>query len=669
MKRSLHWLAVALGASAGVCAAAPPTIGGCQVFPTNNIWNTRIDNLPVHANSSNWVGTIGTLTKLHADFGNVLADNYGIPFVTVTGAQPTVPINYDPNGAADESDPGPYPVPPGAPIEGGPVAPAGDDRHVIVVETTNCTLYELYQAFPIGGGASWTVYSSARWNLKSNALRPIGWTSADAANLPIFAGLTRYDEVASGEITHPLRLTAVNIYGQDTSVPPVHQWIWPASHWSGVKNNPAFPPMGARFRLKSSYAIPASFAPETKVILTALKKYGFILADGGSNWFFSGTSDTRWPDQLFSDFASASAPKGSDFEAVDAAPIMIDVASGQALQLGASGRMDSNGDSKGDVLFRRSDGTNYVWQVDGASISGGVVSIASQGLLPGVDTSWFVAGIGDFNGDGKSDILWRNASGANYVWHLNGASISGGVLTIVSQGLLPSVDTSWSVVGIGDFNGDGKSDILWRRTDGTNYVWHVNGAVIAGGVLQISSQGLLPGVPTDWSVAGVGDFNGDGKSDIFWRRTDGTNYVWHVDGSVITGGVLSIASQGLLPGVDASWSVVGTGDYNADGKSDIFFRRADGTNYVWHVNGAVITGGVLQIASQGLLPNVDASWTVAGQSDYNGDGRSDVLWRRNDGTNYVWHVDGKLISGGVLSIVSQGLLPSVDTTWSVINPR
>ncbi len=332
-------------------------------------------------------------------------------------------------------------------------------------------------------------------------------------------------------------------------------------------------------------------------------------------------------------------------------------------------RHDFNADLRGDVLFRRNDGANYVWMLDGASINGGVVAISSQGLLPSVDSTWFVAGIGDFNGDGKADILWRNLGGTNYVWHLDGSTINGGVLTIVSQGILPSVDASWSVAGIGDFNGDGKSDILWRRNDGANYVWMIDGASISGGVVAIASQGLLPGVPTDWAVAGIGDFNGDGKSDILWRRTDGTNYVWHVDGSTINAGVLSISSQGLLPGVDTSWAVVATGDYNGDGKSDVFFRKTDGTNYVWHVNGAVITGGVLQISSQGLLPGVDTSWTVVGQGDYNGDGKGDVFWRRNDGTNYLWHVDGATINGGVLAITSQGILPSVDLTWQVVNPK
>src|SRR5216683_3350922 len=162
---------------------AAPALNGCPVFPASNYWNTPVDNLPLHASSAAWVNSIGAATRLHPDWGNVLADNYGIPFATVTASQPNVPITFDVDGYADESDPGPMPIPPDAPIEGG--AGSDGDRHVIVVETTSCMLYELYYAFPVGAGTSWRVYSSAKYGLRSNALRPAGWTSADAAGLAI----------------------------------------------------------------------------------------------------------------------------------------------------------------------------------------------------------------------------------------------------------------------------------------------------------------------------------------------------------------------------------------------------------------------------------------------------------------------------------------------------
>src|SRR6185503_3360340 len=189
--------------------AAPPTVGGCQVFPANNYWNTPVDTLPLHPSSFAWTSTIGLAAKLHPDWGNVVADYFGIPYTTVTSAQPLVPVRgiYE-----DESDPGPYPIPPDAPIEGGPNADPDGDRHVLVIETTNCVLYELYQSFPLNGGTSWDADSFARWPLNSNALRPAGWTSADAAELPIFPGLVRYEEAVTGEINHAIRFTAANIW-------------------------------------------------------------------------------------------------------------------------------------------------------------------------------------------------------------------------------------------------------------------------------------------------------------------------------------------------------------------------------------------------------------------------------------------------------------------------
>jgi hypothetical protein len=300
--------------------AAPPTVGGCQVLPANNYWNTPIDALPVHASSAAWVSTIGNTARLHPDWGNVLADNYGIPYTTVTGAQPLVEVHgqYE-----EESDPGPYPIPPNAPIEGGPAS--GGDRHVLVIETTNCILYELFDAFPQVDG-SWIASSFAKWPLNSNDLRPPGWTSADAAGLPIFAGLVRYEEAAVGEIAHAIRFTADSIWGMENGQP---KYLWPARHWSGSLTNPNFPPMGARFRLKSSFAISPSFHPLTQTIHRAFKKYGLVLADRGSNWFFQGVSHESWPDQVFDELKTIA---GSNFEAVDTSVMMIDVNSAQARQ-------------------------------------------------------------------------------------------------------------------------------------------------------------------------------------------------------------------------------------------------------------------------------------------------------------------------------------------------
>ena len=299
-------------------AAAPAPQGsdalaGCSMFPPDNVWNTRVDSLPVDARSSAYINSIGSGTGLHPDFGTVWAGApNGIPYTTVLGAQPLVTVTF---GYDDESDPGPYPIPPSAPIEGGPNS--SGDRHVLVVESTNCKLYEMYSAYPQADG-SWTAGSGAVFDLRSNVLRPDTWTSADAAGLPILAGLVRYDEVASGVITHALRFTA-----QHTQ----RKYIWPARHYASSITDPNVPPMGQRFRLKASFDI-SSYPAQVQVILTAFKTYGIILADNGSNWFISGAPDPRWDDDMLSQLSSV---KGSNFEAVDESGLMMDPNSGLAL--------------------------------------------------------------------------------------------------------------------------------------------------------------------------------------------------------------------------------------------------------------------------------------------------------------------------------------------------
>jgi hypothetical protein len=298
-------------------AEVKASISGCRILPANNIWNTPVDTLPVDANSNTYINTIGANDNVHADFGSGLWDGgpIGIPFVTVPGSQPKVNVTFDYD---DESDPGPYPVPADAPIEGG--AGSDGDRHVLVLDRDNCILYELYYAYPQGDG-SWTAGSGAIYDLKSNALRPAGWTSADAAGLPILPGLVRYDEVASGEIDHALRFT----------VPRTRKkYIWPARHYASSLTGSQYPPMGQRFRLKADFDI-SSFSSKVQVILRALKKYGMILADNGSEWFISGVPDERWNNDTLRELHDV---KGSDFEAVDVSSLMISPNSGQAKQPG-----------------------------------------------------------------------------------------------------------------------------------------------------------------------------------------------------------------------------------------------------------------------------------------------------------------------------------------------
>jgi hypothetical protein len=300
-----------LGCTDSVCGRVPED---CSIFPQDNIWNTPIDTLPTDVRSDAYIESIGPDTGLHPDFGAGLYEGtpLGISFVRVPSDQPPVPITF--TEAGEESDPGPYPIPPDAPIEGGSCSDG--DRHVIVVQEETCTLYELYYAFPQPDG-NWEASSGARFDLTSNDLRPADWTSADAAGLPILPGLVRYEEIEAGIIPHALRFTAEST--QDA-------YVWPARHEASDDTDSNLPPMGQRFRLKADFDI-SDFSPTNQVILTALKTYGMFLADNGSNWFLSGAPDDRWDnDDLH---VLQEQVLGSDFEAVDCSSLMVQPDSGE----------------------------------------------------------------------------------------------------------------------------------------------------------------------------------------------------------------------------------------------------------------------------------------------------------------------------------------------------
>lgn len=293
----------------------------CPLFPADNVWNVRVDTMPRHPNSAAYVNTIGAGAQLHADFGSGVwppgsNSPIGIPYVEVDGSQPEVPIDFS-DGYPDESDPGPYPIPPGAPIEGGP--DSDGDRHVLVVDNDNCILYELYRAFPQPGN-SWKADSGAVFDLNSHALRPAGWTSADAAGLPILPGLVRYDEVAAGEIRHAIRFTAPQTQ---------RAYVWPARHFASSLTGSQYPPMGQRFRLRGTFDT-SGYSHDARVILQALKRYGMILADNGSAWYISGVPDERWDNDVLHELHNV---EGSDFEAVDLSILMLNPNSGQARRL------------------------------------------------------------------------------------------------------------------------------------------------------------------------------------------------------------------------------------------------------------------------------------------------------------------------------------------------
>ena len=284
----------------------------CQVFPADNVWNRDISGLPVDtAHSDAYVNSIGASLPLHPDFGS---RKIGIPYAVVPDLQPGVPITFTAYG--DESDAGPYPVPPSAPRE------RGSDHHVLVVQTgpgpsDSCKLYELFAARRRHGGAYWKAASGAFWDLGSNALRTAGYTSADAAGLPILPGLVRHDEVQKGAIDHALRFTAPRTQMAD---------VWPARHYASSDTDPSLPPMGARFRLKAEVDI-SHFSATNQILLTALKTYGMFVADNGGAWFVTGAPDPGWDN---GDLHLLTAIHGSDFEAVDESGLMVDPGSGQA---------------------------------------------------------------------------------------------------------------------------------------------------------------------------------------------------------------------------------------------------------------------------------------------------------------------------------------------------
>lgn len=288
--------ALALVGGQSVSAASAPRLPrgpSCPIFPLTNVWNKPVDTLPVHADSATYVASIGLDRYLHPDFSSIEGGNYGIPINVVGNGAKKRYFTFE---YASESDRGPYPIPRRPRIEG------GSDRHLLVVNRDTCYLYELFAVSKSDG--RWYAASGAIWNMRKNRLRPDGWTSADAAGLPILPGLARYDEVAAGEIRHALRFTAPRTR---------RAYIFPARHFASSSDDPALPPMGLRVRLKASVDI-SGFGPQAQVVLRALKRYGMILADNGSPWYVTGAPAVGWDDDDLHDLHQI---EGSDFEVVD----------------------------------------------------------------------------------------------------------------------------------------------------------------------------------------------------------------------------------------------------------------------------------------------------------------------------------------------------------------
>jgi hypothetical protein len=312
------WLPCVFALLVAVPGYGQQMLGSCTVLPADNVWNTPVDTLPVLSNSSSMVNAIGASIGFHADFGSGTWNGgpIGIPFLTVPGTQTKYPATFY---YPDESDLGPYAIPLNAPIEGG--SNSTGDRHAIAVDTDNCVLYELYDSHP--QTTSWAAGSGAIFNLRSNALRPPTWTSADAAGLPIMPGLVTYEEVLSGEIRHAIRFT----------VPQSRrEYVWPARHYASSLTGTQYPRMGERFRLKATFDI-QPYPADAQVILRAMKRYGIMLADNGSAWFISGKPDSRWNND---NLRMLGQVLGSNLEAVDATVLRIDPNSGAAIQSGVT---------------------------------------------------------------------------------------------------------------------------------------------------------------------------------------------------------------------------------------------------------------------------------------------------------------------------------------------
>jgi FG-GAP-like repeat/Calx-beta domain len=295
-------------------------------------------------------------------------------------------------------------------------------------------------------------------------------------------------------------------------------------------------------------------------------------------------------------------------------------------------RNDFNSDGKSDILWRNDNGDVALWQMNGSTLK-------TASTFANVSTDWKISNTGDFSGDSKADILWRNTDGQVAIWQMNGN-------TPTAQTVVGAAATDWKISGTGDFNGDRKADILWRNTDGSVAIWQMNGNTP-------TAKTVVGAASTDWKIAGTGDFNGDGKSDMLWRKADGSVAMWQMNGT-------TPISQTVFASVSNDWQIAGTGDFNGDGKADILWRNNDGQVSIWKMNGTTVLSKDLTTP----YPSVDNSWKISGTSDFNGDGKADILWRKTDGSVETWLMNGSTVTAA--NLVSPN--PVVDNTWKIAAP-
>ena len=548
----------------------PPDIP-CQMFPSDNIWNTPIDNLPVHVNSDTYINTVGAAKPLHPDFGAGLYNGAptGIPYMVVPGSQKKVKVTFD---YPDESDGIMYPVPPNPLIEGGDSSQG--DRHILMVDKDNCILYELYYAFPNSDG-TWRAGSGAIFDLNSDTLRPDGWTSCDAAGLPILPGLVRYEEVANGEINHAIRFT----------VPKTQRaYMWPARHYASSITDKSYMPMVLRMRLKKDYDI-SSFSAENQVILKAYKKYGMILADNGSAWFFTGVGDDRWNND---DLNNLKKLKGSDFEAVDESSLMIDPNSGRAKQ---SAGVAINAPAGTEEICSGSEfeikwspvglDTNTKFSIDyKRNIETAWKSIAKD--VTGLKYKWFIMSDVPSAKDYKIRISY-NSSADNVI------SNTFAILEQVSGGGTKTIPSTWDVCDNTDMtitvsaHGDNiryqwysgttpipnETDSVLKFRASTTYcgnfqcgIWGACQSHISSSLLNIT---IKPSTHVN-SIARDTTINkGKDISLIVNAIGRNLNFIWQKDGTIIPGAIDSIYTMSNLKIANSGlYQCIVSGDCGAD---------------------------------------------------------------------------------------------------------
>ncbi len=480
-----------------------PSVSGVPVFPQDHIWNTRVDSLQVDSRSADYIGKIGSTAYVHADFGSGLyeGNRIGIPYNIVNGSQQkrTVVFEY-----ADESDAGPYPIPDNPLIEG------GSDHHMLVIDSDAKILYELY-AVQKQADASWSAGSGAIFNLSGYTLRPSGWTSADAAGLAVLPGLARYDEVNSGEINHALRFTAPSTR---------RAYIWPARHYASSITDPAYPPMGQRFRLKSSFNT-SGYPYQAQIVLEALKKYGMILSDNGAPWYITGVPDDRWNND---DLHTLHQLKGSDFEAVDSTSLMINPDSGQAMVIpSASSTSEQIG------VFRPS-ARQFIFN-----------TVPVTRLTFGLPTDIPITG--DWNGDTITDVGVFRPSTRQFIF--NTAPV-----TRLTFGLPTDIPIT------GDWNGDTITDVGVFRPSTRQFIF--NTAPVTR---------LTFGLPTDIPI--TGDWNGDTITDVGVFRPSTRQFIFNT-------APVTRLTFGLPTDIPI------TGDWNGDTITDVGVFRPSTRQFIFN---------------------------------------------------------------------------------------